>query len=68
MIKATREDLEFELQLRRVEEAVWTTRDGRQVPVKKMSTNHIINTINMIDRQVDFEDLVGEMDPLELYD
>ena len=29
---------------------LWTTRDGRQLPVEEMSDRHLINTIRMLER------------------
>lgn len=68
MIDATYEDLEFEVQLRRREQAVWTTKDGRQIPIKELSANHIRNILNMLDRQSEIDALEGEMDSFEFYD
>ena len=31
----------------------WTTKDGRVIPVKDMSTQHIVNAIAYIERHVD---------------
>lgn len=67
MIKATYEDLEFELQLRRREQLVWTTKDGRQIPIYELSTDHIINILNMMDKQSEIDELEGEMDLLDYY-
>lgn len=50
MIKADIEDLEKELWLRQREEMVWETRDGKQIPLKEMTTDHIINAINYFER------------------
>ena len=50
MIKAGIEDLERELWLRQREEMVWETKDGKQIPLKEMSTEHIINAINYFER------------------
>jgi len=50
MEKATIEDLEKELWLRQREELVWETKDGNLIPLKEMSTSHIINAINYFDR------------------
>ena len=27
---------------------IWKTRNGRKIPVKEMSDNHLLNTINML--------------------
>ena len=37
-------------------EGIWTTRDGRKVPVSRMSIGHIRNAINMLDK-IDKTDL-----------
>jgi len=31
-------------------EHIWTTKDGKQIPVKEMTTQHIKNCINMLKR------------------
>ena len=46
MIKADIEDLEKELWLRQREDYVWETKDGKQIPLKEMTIEHIINAIN----------------------
>jgi hypothetical protein len=50
MIKADIEDLEKELWLREREEMVWETKDGKQIPLKEMTTEHIINAIKYFER------------------
>lgn len=49
-MKATPEDLKRELWLRNRNNSsiVWTTKDGRKIPINKMSDEHLLNTINMI--------------------
>lgn len=29
---------------------IWTTRDGDEIPVKNMTKQHLINTVNMLKR------------------
>lgn len=52
MINATLYDLEHErwLRARNAGEIVWTTKDGRDVPIKDMTDAHLENAINMIER------------------
>lgn len=45
---ASLEDLKRELKERN---KVWVTREGKVIPLKEMSTKHLINTINMLERQ-----------------
>ena len=49
-MKATLEDLKRELWLRNRNNGsiVWTTKDGRKIPINEMSDEHLLNTINMI--------------------
>ena len=40
--------MEKELWLRQREDMVWETKDGKQMPLKEMTTEHIINAINYV--------------------
>lgn len=53
MKKASIEDLEKELWLREREEKYWETKDGKRIPLKEMTTEHIMNAINYFDRVYD---------------
>lgn len=46
-------DLKFERWLRRrnAGEIAWRTRDGKIIPIKDMTDEHLANTIAMIDRK-----------------
>lgn len=60
MKKASIEDLEKELWLREREEMVWETKDGKLIPLKEMTTEHIINAINYFDRLYEEREIVCE--------
>lgn len=49
---ASIEDLKLELWLRRrnMGRIVWTTRDGKSIPIKEMDLDHLLNTINYLER------------------
>lgn len=48
---ASLSDLKMELWLRRrcAGDIVWVTESGRDIPIKNMCRNHLINAINMIE-------------------
>ena len=60
--QATLEDLEREVWLRARNEGsiVWTTKNGDQIPIKDMSTQHLVNTINLLYRNIEKEDMYYE--------
>lgn len=60
MRKAGIEDLEKELWLRERENIYWETRDGKQIPIKEMTTEHIINAINYFERSYEEREIVLE--------
>lgn len=53
MRKATIKDLELELWLRQRNSGsiIWTTKDGKNIPIKDMNTNHLVNTLKMLLKQ-----------------
>jgi hypothetical protein len=45
VIRRKKYDIEEE-----AERGVWTTKDGREIPVEEMTTSHIQNTIALLER------------------
>ena len=74
MRKATLQDLKLELWLRNrsTDTIYWTTKDGRDILINEMSNNHLVNTIKMLLRQEEEDQLmsehIGDMDPMDYYD
>ena len=53
MRKATIQDLKLELWLRKRNSGfiIWTTKDGKNIPIKYMNTDHLVNTFKMLLKQ-----------------
>lgn len=77
MINATLQDLLLEKWLRQRESGslVWTTKDGKVIPIKELTDQHLLNIVNMLiyNEQVKQEreeeaaeewDHIGDYDPL----
>ena len=67
-MNADADDLKLELWLRRRNsgELVWSTKANTKIPIKDMSTQHIINALNMLERQNELEDIL--LDNLDIID
>lgn len=50
MRKATIQDLKLELWLRQRNSGsiIWTTKDGKNIPIKDMDNNHLVNALKML--------------------
>lgn len=57
MRKATIQDLKLELWLRQRNSGsiIWTTKDGKNIPIKDMDNNHLANTLKMLLKQEEVE-------------
>lgn len=58
MVKANLSDLQLELWLRKRDSLYWETRDGKQIPLKQMSTEHIVNALNYFKRAQEQKELM----------
>ena len=50
--------LEQELQKRK--EIYWTMKNGELINISEMSESHIINTLSLLERQIQLNELIGE--------
>ena len=55
---------ELWLRLREKNEIVWTTKEGKRIPINKMTDTHLINTIKMLEKEVDVMEHLGDFDAI----
>lgn len=64
MRRATIQDLKLELWLRQRNSSsiIWTTKDGKNIPIKDMDNNHLINALKMLliqkEKQREYDDIM----------
>lgn len=63
-MKADIEDLKMELwlRLRNNSEIKWETKDKKQIPIKDMTTSHLINAIALLEKKSEMEDIYFDAD------
>lgn len=64
MRKANIQDLKLELWLRQRNSSsiIWTTKDGKNIPIKDMGNNHLVNALKMLliqkEKQREYDDIM----------
>lgn len=50
---------------------VWTTRQGKEIPLSEMTDQHLLNVYHLLEKQMEDEDIldhIGDADPMDWYD
>lgn len=64
MRRATIQDLKLELWLRQRNSGsiIWTTKNGKNIPIKDMDNNHLVNALKMLliqkEKQREYDDIM----------
>lgn len=64
MRKATIQDLKLELWLRQRDSGsiIWTTKNGKNIPIKDMDNKHLVNALKMLliqkEKQREYDDIM----------
>jgi hypothetical protein len=61
--RATKRDLELEMWLRQRDQGliVWITKEDDKIPINQMEDDHLLNTINLIDRAKERSEAVDSL-------
>lgn len=61
--RATKRDLELEMWLRQRGQGLlyWQTKDGDKIPIDQMDDEHLLNTINLIDRSQESKEAMDSL-------
>lgn len=69
-MQATLKDLlkEYWLRKRTNGSIYWTTKNGRNIPIKDMDNTHLLNTIKMLVKQEEEIEHLGDMSAMDYWD
>lgn len=61
--RATKRDLGLEMWLRQREQGLlyWQTKDGDKIPIDQMDDEHLLNTINLIERSQESKEAMDSL-------
>lgn len=50
---------------------VWTTRQGKEIPLSEVTDEHLLNIYHLLEKRMEDEDIldhIGDVDPMDWYD